>query len=70
VSYIYFSTYCKLTQSLVYVHNINLLDDSTNNVKAKTETLLKSSWDIGLEIQRRQSLCSCLIIRTQDRTRI
>jgi hypothetical protein len=37
-------------QILVYADDDNLLDDSINTIKENTETLLKASRDIGLEI--------------------
>jgi hypothetical protein len=35
---------------LVYADNVNLLGDSINTIKEKTETLLQASRDVGLEI--------------------
>jgi hypothetical protein len=35
---------------LVYADHVNLLGDSINTIKEKTETLLEDSGDIGLEI--------------------
>jgi hypothetical protein len=37
-------------QLLVYADDVNLLDDSENTIKEKSETLLETSRDIGLEI--------------------
>jgi hypothetical protein len=37
-------------QLLVYADDVNLLGDSVNTVKENSETLLKASRDIGLEI--------------------
>jgi hypothetical protein len=37
-------------QLLVYVDDVNLLGDSVNTVKEKSETLSEASRDIGLEI--------------------
>jgi hypothetical protein len=37
-------------QLLVYVDDVNLLSDSINTIKEKTETLSEASRDIGLEI--------------------
>jgi hypothetical protein len=35
---------------LVYADEVNLLGDSVNTIKGKSETRLEASWDIGLEI--------------------
>jgi hypothetical protein len=40
---------------LVYADDFNLLGDSINTVKEKTETLLEVSRDIGLEINAERS---------------
>jgi hypothetical protein len=37
-------------QLLVYGDDVNLWGDSVNTIKEKTETLLESSMDVGLEI--------------------
>jgi hypothetical protein len=37
-------------QLLIYVDDINMLEDSINTIKENTETLLEASRDIGLEI--------------------
>jgi len=37
-------------QLLVYADDVNLLGDSVNTIKEKTETLLETSTDVGLEI--------------------
>jgi hypothetical protein len=35
---------------LVYADDVNLLGDSVNTIKERTETLLETSTDVGLEI--------------------
>jgi hypothetical protein len=37
-------------QLLVYTDDVNLLGDSVSTIKENSETLLKASKDIGLEI--------------------
>jgi hypothetical protein len=37
-------------QLLAYAYSVNLLGDSINTIKENTESLLESSWDVGLEI--------------------
>jgi len=56
---------------LVYAADVILLVDSINTIKVNTETLLESSRAIGLERNAEKAKYeSCLVIRTEDRSRI
>jgi hypothetical protein len=56
---------------LVYADDVNFLGDIINAIKQNTETILEVSRDVGLEINvDKTKHMICLVIRTQDRTRI
>jgi hypothetical protein len=42
---------------LVYADDVNVLDDSVNTIKENTETLLRTSRDVGLEINVEKTKC-------------
>jgi hypothetical protein len=47
-------------QLLVYVDDVNLLDDSVKTIKENTETLLEGSRDVGLEINVEKTKCTIM----------
>jgi hypothetical protein len=50
-------------QLLFYADDVNLLDDSVNTIKGKTETLLVDSRDVDLEISAEKNFMVCTLHR-------
>jgi hypothetical protein len=48
---------------LVYIDDVNLLDDNIDTMKKNTETLLESSKEAGLEVNTEKTTIYCCLIR-------
>jgi len=57
-------------QLMIYADDINSLGDSISTIKGNTESLYRHVvMLVWKQMQRRQSIWSCLVMRSQDRTR-
>jgi hypothetical protein len=52
-------------QLLVYADDVNLLSDNIDTIIKNTETLTYATKDVGLEKNRKLSICCCLVTRLQ-----
>jgi hypothetical protein len=58
-------------QLLVYVDDVNLLDDNIDTIKKNTRTLIDASKEIGLEVNiEKLCICCCLVTRMQGKIMI
>jgi hypothetical protein len=51
---------------LVYVDDVNLLDDSVDTIKKNTQTLIYASKEVGLEVNP-ESICCCFVTKMQGK---
>jgi hypothetical protein len=55
-------------QLLVYADYVNLLGDNIDTIKKNAQTLVNTSNEVGLEVNRENlSICCCLVTRIQGR---
>jgi hypothetical protein len=57
------------TYQLLVCADINLLGDSINTIKDKTETLLEASRDVGLEVKCREDKVYDRVLSSELRTK-
>jgi len=57
-------------QLMIYADDINSLGDNISTIKGNTESLYRHVvMLVWKQMQRRQIIWSCLVMRSQDRTR-